>query len=368
MAAARPACTPASSPGGWQLIGHTRLKLFDPTAAQPTLLQPGDRVRFVCEELRHGEILRPGVQTSVQDRGRRGLRHLGIAQAGALDMPALYRANSLLGNDPDAAGLEITLGPVSVRFGRDAWLALSGAHFHPELNGRPIHTGQRVFAQAGHTLTLSGCQYGMRTYLAVDGGIDAPLTLGARHRSARRLWRRAWPRAGSRRPAAAGRARNARRPLAAAAGLDAYVRALPGPDYASFSPSAQAAFWQRQWTVTPSSNRMGMRLRGTPLVRRHNMDLLSHAVFPGVVQAPPDGQPIILLADAQTTGGYPCLATVIQADLEAGASLPAPGAHLYFVPCSAEDARAALVPGARRPAPAPRLWHADRVSRLFFGD
>jgi biotin-dependent carboxylase-like uncharacterized protein len=126
------------------------------------------------------EILRPGVQTSVQDRGRRGLRHLGIAQAGALDMPALYRANSLLGNDPDAAGLEITLGPVSVRFGRDAWLALSGAHFHPELNGRPIHTGQRVFAQAGHTLTLSGCQYGMRTYLAVDGGIDAPLTLGAR--------------------------------------------------------------------------------------------------------------------------------------------------------------------------------------------
>ena len=101
------------------------------------------------------EILRPGVQTSVQDRGRRGLRHLGIAQAGALDMPALYRANSLLGNDPDAAGLEITLGPVSVRFGRDAWLALSGAHFHPELNGRPIHTGQRVFAQAGHTLTLS---------------------------------------------------------------------------------------------------------------------------------------------------------------------------------------------------------------------
>ena len=70
------------------------------------------------------EILRPGVQTSVQDRGRRGLRHLGIAQAGALDMPALYRANSLLGNDPDAAGLEITLGPVSVRFGRDAWLAL----------------------------------------------------------------------------------------------------------------------------------------------------------------------------------------------------------------------------------------------------
>jgi allophanate hydrolase subunit 2 len=102
---------------------------------------------------------------------------------------------------------------------------------------------------------------------------------------------------------------------------------------------------------------MGMRLRGTPLVRRHNMDLLSHAVFPGVVQAPPDGQPIILLADAQTTGGYPCLATVIQADLWKLAQAR-PGAHLYFVPCSAEDARAAL---ARQVREGQRLRHALRT-------
>lgn len=305
------------------------------------------------------EILRPGVQTSVQDRGRRGLRHLGIAQAGALDMPALYRANSLLGNDPDAAGLEITLGPVSVRFGRDAWLALSGAHFHPELNGRPIHTGQRVFAQAGHTLTLSGCQYGMRTYLAVDGGIDAPLTLGARATDLQGGFGGVHGRAleaGDRLPLGAPRTLRDG-PGCRSPDWTPYVRALPGPDYASFSPSAQAAFWQRQWTVTPSSNRMGMRLRGTPLVRRHNMDLLSHAVFPGVVQAPPDGQPIILLADAQTTGGYPCLATVIQADLWKLAQAR-PGAHLHFVPCSAADARAAL---ARQVREGQRLRHALRT-------
>lgn len=302
------------------------------------------------------DILRPGVQTSVQDRGRRGLRHLGIAQAGALDMPALYRANCLLGNDPDAAGLEITLGPVSLRFGRDTWLALSGAHFHPELDGRPIHTGQRVFARAGQTLMLSGCQYGMRTYLALDGGIDAPLTLGARATDLQAGFGGVHGRAleaGDRLPLGAPRALGDG-PGCRSPDWTPHVRALPGPDYASFSPSAQAAFWQRQWTVTSSSNRMGMRLRGTPLTRRNTIELLSHAVFPGVVQVPPDGQPIILLADAQTTGGYPCLATVIQADLWKLAQAR-PGAHLHFVPCSAEDARAAL---ARQVREGQRLRHA----------
>lgn len=125
------------------------------------------------------EILRPGVQTSVQDRGRHGLRHLGIARSGALDMPALYRANCLVGNSPEAAGLEIVLGPVSLRLGRDAWLALSGADFHPALDGQPIGTGWRTPAKAGQILTLSGCEYGMRTYLAIDGGLAVPEALGA---------------------------------------------------------------------------------------------------------------------------------------------------------------------------------------------
>ena len=119
------------------------------------------------------------------------------------------------------------------------------------------------------------------------------------------------------------------------------LRALPGPDYASFSPSAQAAFWQRQWTVTPQSNRMGMRLRGTPLLRRQPIELLSHAVLPGVVQVPPDGQPIVLMADAQTTGGYPCIASVIQAD-QWKLAQARPGARLRFVPCTTSEARQAL--------------------------
>lgn len=305
------------------------------------------------------EILRPGVQTSVQDRGRQGLRHLGIARSGALDMPALYRANCLVGNSPEAAGLEIVLGPVSLRLGRDAWLALSGADFHPELDGQPIGTGWRTPAKAGQILTLTGCEYGMRTYLAIDGGIVVPEALGA---CATDLQAGFGGFQGRALQAGDCLSLGAPHTLSGQPGCRSpdwtpLLRALPGPDYASFSPSAQAAFWQRQWTVTPQGNRMGMRLRGTPLVRRHNMDLLSHAVFPGVVQAPPDGQPIILLADAQTTGGYPCLATVIQADLWKLAQAR-PGAHLHFVPCSAEDARAAL---ARQVREGQRLRHALRA-------
>ena len=289
------------------------------------------------------EILRPGVQTSVQDRGRHGLRHLGIARSGALDMPALYRANCLVGNSPEAAGLEIVLGPVSLRLGRDAWLALSGADFHPELDGQPIGTGWRTPAKAGQILTLTGCEYGMRTYLAIDGGIVVPEALGA---CATDLQAGFGGFQGRALQAGDCLSLGAPHTLSGQPGCRSpdwtpLLRALPGPDYASFSPSAQAAFWQRQWTVTPQGNRMGMRLRGTPLLRRQPIELLSHAVLPGVVQVPPDGQPIILMADAQTTGGYPCIASVIQAD-QWKLAQARPGARLRFVPCSTSEARRAL--------------------------
>ena len=126
------------------------------------------------------EILRPGIQTTVQDLGRNGLRHLGIAQNGALDAPALVLGNRLLGNAANLAALEITLGPVAIRFGRDGWFALTGADFATTLDGEPAWCGWRQRCRAGQVLCLAGCQHGMRAYLCVDGGIDVPQVLGAR--------------------------------------------------------------------------------------------------------------------------------------------------------------------------------------------
>ncbi|EEG10058.1 5-oxoprolinase subunit C family protein [Pseudogulbenkiania ferrooxidans] len=289
------------------------------------------------------EILRPGVQTTVQDLGRHGLRHLGIGQGGALDMPALRMANRLVGNPEGAAGLEIVLGPVQLRFLRDGWLALTGADFDATLDGAPVWCGWRQAMRAGQVLQLRGCHHGMRAYLAVDGGIAVPEVLGARATDLAAGF-----------GGFAGRALQAgdRLPQGAAVALEGRagsrppqwtpeIRALPGPEYDEFSAAAQDALWTRPWSVTPQSNRMGYRLAGPALERTARHELLSHGVLPGVVQVPPGGQPIVLLADAQTSGGYPRIATVIEADLWKLAQAR-PGAELHFVPTTLAEARHAL--------------------------
>ena len=126
------------------------------------------------------EVIQAGVQSTVRDLGRRGLRHLGVAQCGALDAPALIMANRLLDNAADAAGIEVVAGPFRLRFLRDAWFALAGADFGAELDGEPVWSGWRYPARAGQQLTLSGGRHGMRAYLALAGGIAVPLALGAR--------------------------------------------------------------------------------------------------------------------------------------------------------------------------------------------
>jgi len=289
------------------------------------------------------EILRPGVQTTVQDLGRHGLRHLGIAQSGALDAPALRLGNRLLGNADDCAALEIVLGPVEIRFHRDGWLALTGADFSATLDGKPLWCGWRWPYRSGQCLRLNGTRHGMRAYLAVDGGIDVPQVLGARATDLKAGFGGHHGRAlqaGDQLPQ--GSAANLARRLGA--GHPAWtptIRALPGPEYHEFSAAAQAALWSQPWTVSSHSNRMGYRLQGPELAREHGGELLSHGVLPGVVQVPPNGQPIVLLADAQTTGGYPRIACVIEADLWKLAQAR-PGSELQFLACDAATARAAL--------------------------
>lgn len=288
------------------------------------------------------EVIQAGVQSTVQDLGRRGLRHLGVAQCGALDGPALIMANRLLANAADAAGIEVVAGPFRLRFLRDAWFALAGADFGAELDGEPVWSGWRYPARAGQQLTLSGGRHGMRAYLALAGGIAVPLALGARATDLQAGlggWQGRALRGGDRLPLGAAAplsGRLGRRGL----GWSPELRCLPGPDWHAFTPATRQAFCRQQWTVSPQSNRMGYRLLGEELARASGGESLSHAVLPGVVQVPPGGQPIVLLADAQTTGGYPRIACVIEADLWKLAQAR-PGVRLHFVMVDAQQATAA---------------------------
>jgi len=288
------------------------------------------------------EILRAGIQTTVQDQGRTGFRHLGVAQAGALDAPAMWLANRLVNNVGTAAGLEVVAGPVEIRFLRDAWFALCGANFDATLDDQALFCGWRYRVKKGQKLRLFGPKSGMRTYLAVDGGIEVPVVMGSRSTDVR-----------------AGFGGHAGRPICNGDRLplgETYalknklgtpqrqwtpeVRVLRGPEFEQFDEHSQQNFFKHAWTVSAQSNRMGYRLQGAALQRNDKTELLSHGVMPGVVQVPPNGQPIVLLADSQTTGGYPRIAVVIAADLWKLAQAQ-PGRQFCFVETSQEGAKAA---------------------------
>ncbi|WP_042269095.1 5-oxoprolinase subunit C family protein [Paraburkholderia heleia] len=321
------------------------------------------------------EVLRAGLLTTVQDLGRPGYRHLGVATGGALDTLALEVGNRLVGNRPDAAGLEITFGPVALRFARATRIAITGTDFGATLGGRPVWSWWSLPVAAGEELVLNGAKRGMRAYVCAAGGIDVLPMLGSRSTDLAAGFGGLAGRAlkdGDRLATGAsfapGRERAALDPGAPAFGVkapvwcnfaladephqrrsrhpDGMARAVPvrvlrGPEYDSFTPEAQRALWSDEWQITPNSNRMGFRLTGTPLARASGADLLSHAVLPGTIQVPPSGQPIVLMADAQTTGGYPKIGSVIRADWWKLAQVRLT-AGVRFVEATPAAARAAL--------------------------
>ncbi|HDX8346009.1 TPA: biotin-dependent carboxyltransferase family protein [Aeromonas dhakensis] len=286
------------------------------------------------------EVLRAGVLTTVQDLGRQGYRHLGVALCGALDPEALICGNRLVGNEPGCAGLEVTFGPVELRFLEDGWLALTGADFEAVLDDIPIWCGWSHPVRAGQTLKLRGTKYGMRAYLALSGGIDVPLVMGSRSTDLKAGFGGFKGRAllvGDRLSLGTSDYDGPRRggPLRY---WHSSIRVLTGPDWTTFAPPSQQVFWQQEWLVSQDSNRMGYRLQGDELHFSEPLSLLSHAVWPGIIQVPPSGQPIVLMADAQTTGGYPRVGQVIEADLWLLAQ-SRPGTRLKFVPCSLAEAQ-----------------------------
>jgi 5-oxoprolinase (ATP-hydrolysing) subunit C len=288
------------------------------------------------------EIEAAGPLTLVQDLGRPGWAGLGIAAGGAMDAFALQRANLLLGNPPGAAALELVAGPLRLRAKRDCWLALAGAVFELRVDGRLQPPGLRCPLPAGALAELRGPVQGQYAVLAVDGGLALPPVLGAQATASRGgyggLQGRALRRGDALPLGPARRLRTRRglawRPVDAA---DPPVGLLPGPEVAQLPPAARERFWATRWRLTPQSDRMGLRLAGEPLPAL-GLELLSHAVQPGLVQLPPSGLPIVLGADAQTTGGYPRLGQVIAADLWRLAQLR-PGDALQFAPVDLDSAR-----------------------------
>jgi antagonist of KipI len=291
-------------------------------------------------------VIRAGMLTTVQDLGRWGQQHLGVPVAGPMDWYSHRLANGVLGNHPDAAVLEITLMGPDLVGDADVVCAIAGAEFDVTAGDRRVRWLEPFLLRAGERLRFGNRLEGARATLAVNGGFAVPPVLGSRSTS---LTSRLGPLDGRAvrigdvlpigQPTVVGR-RQAGRPLPLPRG-GARLRVLMGPHENRFTEAARRVFTRARYLVTPDSNRMGYRLDGTRLEYADRKDMLSDATPMGSLQVPPSGWPILLMADRQTTGGYPKIATVITADLPLAGQL-APGDWIEFEPCSRTAAIEAL--------------------------
>lgn len=270
------------------------------------------------------EILSSGALNSVQDRGRRGLLSSGVSRSGAMDLPALDAANALLGNDRDAAAIEVAAFPFRLRFDVDMTVAITGAIAEARLADRRLPPWWAVEAHAGDELVVDPPTVGARVTIALGGGIDVPLLLAARAtdlksgyggHEGRGLRRGDWLPVRQR---MAGRLPDGgigALPPSGRGDPNGPLRVLPAAEWAEFTEDARRLFAKAGWRMTAEADRQGCRLDGPELVRARRRELLSHGIVPGTVQVPPSGRPIVQLAEANTCGGYPKIATVIEADL-----------------------------------------------------
>ena len=300
--------------------------------------------------LRALTVVRPGLLTTVQDLGRWGHQAAGVPVAGAMDTYSLRLANGLVGNPESAAALEVTLLGPTLRAESPLVVGVAGAMFDLHVDDRPVPHGAPVALAAGSVLRFGDRRTGARAYLAVAGGIETPLVLGSRatHVVSRMggLGGRALI-AGDVLPVAAHAARPARRatraplPLASAPGARR-LRVLLGPQDEWFTVSSLDALLGGTFSVSSKSDRMGFRLEGPVLTTKRSGELVSEPVAFGAIQVPAGGAPILLMADRQTAGGYPKIATVITADLPLAGQL-APGEAVRFAACTRAEARSALI-------------------------
>ncbi|MBA2946181.1 5-oxoprolinase subunit C family protein [Streptomyces himalayensis] len=277
-------------------------------------------------------VVRAGALTTVQDRGRHGHAHLGVPRSGALDLPAAALVNRLVGNAPDAAVLETTLNGCAVRPRCDVDVAVGGAPCTVTVDGRPVPWSAPVRVPAGAVLDVGAAVSGVRSYVAFAGGVAVEPVLGSRSTD---LLSGLGPA-----PLADGNVLPLGDPVAARARADVapqpgpprelVLRVTLGPRHDWFTDAALRTLTTRAYLVSSASNRIGLRTDGPPLQRAVDGELPSEGMVLGAVQVPPDGRPVVFLADHPTTGGYPVIAVVREPDLAAAAQAT-PGTPVRFV-------------------------------------
>lgn len=294
-------------------------------------------------------MIKPGLLTTVQDLGRWGLQSSGVGVGGPMDPFAHRVANALVGNARDRAVLEITLIGPELEFDDRRTVAVAGARFDLSLDGQSVSCGIPFGVRPGSRLRFGRRLAGSRAYLSMQGGISVPAILGSRSthlgsrmggESGRALL------AGDRLPlgqTASPRPSKSAGPVACdLPGHHARVRVLAGPDTERFPAAALDRLQSAPYTIGRDSDRMGFRLEGPPIDHLRGADIISDVTPLGVLQVPASGQPLMLMADRQTTGGYARLAAVIAADIGLAGQL-APGDSISFSVCSRRDAIAALI-------------------------
>ncbi|MBB4863466.1 biotin-dependent carboxylase-like uncharacterized protein [Pseudomonas nitritireducens] len=293
------------------------------------------------------KVIACGPLCLLQDGGRQGWQHLGVSPGGPVDKPAAAWANRLVGNLHGESLLEITLGGVELEAQADTWLALTGAELPATLDGETLPDWSRFRIRTGQRLKLGFARAGLRAYLAVAGGFQAQPVLGSVATQARE---KLGGLAGNGQPLAAGdllecaalaerftRGASVPWPYRADYREPPTLRVLPGADV--FSDEQRQSFFAQDWPVSPQSDRMGVRLRGEALIAPRRQ--WSLGIVEGAIQVPPDGQPIVLLADRQSMGGYPLLGVLHPLDIGRLAQCPAHSV-VRFAPASVEQAQADL--------------------------
>jgi antagonist of KipI len=315
------------------------------------------------------EVVRAGFLTGVQDLGRTTFRELGVSLGGALDSFALRIANLVVGNDDAAPGLEITLGGLQLRFTDERIVAWGGGEFDVNVASTVVPAGHAAIVRAGEELKIGSAKLGCRGWLAISGGINVPVVLGSRSTDLRagfgglngralrdgdelslgesrlsstfvKMQVRSNTRRGELGPAADRQTAAAKRisswsapahwtRTAKTEPILRFVRGSEWDRFNSASPAGTSTLQTEGFTVLTDSDRMGVRLEGLKLKAENTAELVSEAVAPGTIQVPPSGQPILLLGDCQTIGGYPKIAHVITVDLPTAAQLR-PGDKVHF--------------------------------------
>ncbi len=298
-------------------------------------------------------IIRPGLMTTLQDTGRHGYQKIGVIPSGAMDLYSLRLANILVGNDENEAALEITLTGPTIEFTADVLIAITGGDFQPVIDGQKVPMLRPVAVKAGAILRFGSSRIGCRAYLAVAGGYDVPPVMGSKSTYLRAGFGgmdgralRSGDMLNTKEPGEYGTkmmfnllSRGAHSFAHAKWGISMVhttkdrlrrpIRVTAGLQYDAFTEKAKYDFFGTDFLITTQSDRMGYRLNGPKLELKAPLEMISEVAGLGTIQVPPNGMPIILMADHQTTAGYPVIGQVALVDVARVAQLK-PGDRMYF--------------------------------------